>query len=151
MDLLTVGVSAIISTLCTFCLMIVFYKLWILPYLTRITESVPIQCKSLIGPYVDEKLAEVRTMISEQVATVSESVRKSSARFQRTVNQAAAALDLEDVDLSTEEGQEAATAKLSKRYGIDVAVQAVSQILQSIAADREKSAGGSTNKEPVKW
>lgn len=153
MDLLTVGLSAIISTFCTICLMIIFYRFWILPYLTRLTESVPIQCKTLIGPYVDEKLTEVRNMISEQVSTVSETVRKSSARFQRTVNQAAAALDLGEIDLETEEGQEAATAQLSKRYGVDVAVQAVSQILQSIAANRERKGanGGTTEKEPVKW
>lgn len=153
MDFLTVGTSAVISTGCTICLMIIFYRFWILPYLTKLTESVPIQCKTLIGPYVDEKLAEVSEMINEQVATVSESVKKSSARFQRTVNQAAAALDLDEIDLTTESGQERATAQLSKRYGVDVAVQAVTQLIQSINAARESKQGGTTsnNKEVSIW
>lgn len=151
MDFLTVGTSAVISTCCTIVLMIVFYKVWILPYLTKLTESVPSQCRALLGPYVDEKLNQVSEMIQEQVATVSESVKKSSARFQRTVNQAAAALDLDEIDLSTESGQEQATAQLSKRYGVDVAVQAVTQLIQSINAARDQSKGGNTKQEPVKW
>lgn len=139
MDVLTVIASASVSALTTVVLMFGFYKLWILPYLTKLTESVPSQCRSLLEPFVDEKLEEVSAIIDDRMESIVKTVRTSSARFQRTVNQAAQALDLEMVDLSTEEGQELATQQLSKRYGMDVAVQAVSQLVQSIISAKKEA------------
>lgn len=136
MDVLTVCMSAFVSTLSTFALMLGFYKLWILPYLTKLTESVPTQCRQLLEPYVKEQIDNVFDEIDSRIDDLTKTVRTSSARFQRTVNTAARALDLEDYDLTTEDGQTAARDKLAASYGVDVAVQAISQIVQSIQASK---------------
>lgn len=138
MDFLTVGLSAFLSALSSICLMFLFYRLWILPYLTDLTESVPAKAKALIAPYVDEKLLEVQKMIDERIAEVSQSVKKSTARFQRSVNQAAEYLGMDEgLDLESEDGIERATQKASKRYGVDIAVEAVNQLIAALAAKQK--------------
>lgn len=94
---------------------------------------------------MDELKTSLIDEVKSNVEEVSKSVKATSARFQRTVNQAAAALDLDEVDLTTEEGQQAAKEKLTKSYGADIAIQAVSQLLQTIAARKtaEPPKGGS--------
>lgn len=140
MDFLTVITSAALSGLVSTGLLFVFYRFWILPYLTEITLSVPSSVESLVLPYVDTKMQEVQTMLDDRISEVTNTVKKSSASFQRTVNKAAAALDLDDVDLETEDGQQAARDKLARSYGYDVAMQAVSQLIQSIKAGQQKPA-----------
>lgn len=128
--------TAATSAAVTMVLMFVFYRFWILPYLTDISFSIPSSVKELVFPYVDEMknsmIAEIKTNVEE----VSRAVKTTSARFQRTVNQAAAALDLDDYDLTSEEGQQAAKEKLTKSYGADIAVQAISQLIQSLTAKK---------------
>lgn len=128
--------TAATSATVTMVLMFVFYRFWILPYLTEISLSIPSSVKELVFPYVDDMknsmIAEIKTNVEE----VSKAVKTTSARFQRTVNQAAAALDLDDYDLTTEDGQQAAKEKLTKSYGADIAVQAISQLIQSLTAKK---------------
>ena len=137
--------TAATSAVVTVVLMFLFYRFWILPYLTEISLSIPSSVKELVFPYVDELKTSLIDEVKSNVEEVSKSVKATSARFQRTVNQAAAALDLDEVDLSTEEGQQAAKEKLTKSYGADIAIQAVSQLLQTIAARKkaEPPKGGS--------
>lgn len=137
MDFLTVFTSACLSGIVSTMLLFLFYRFWILPYLTEITLSVPSSVKELVLPYVDSKMGEVQALIDDRITEVTSTVKKSSASFQRTVNRAAAALDLEDVDLETEDGQQAARDKLARSYGYDVAMQAVSQLIQSIQAGKK--------------
>lgn len=126
--------TAATSAAVTVVLMFIFYRFWILPYLTEVSLSIPSSVKELVFPYVDELKKSLIDEVKTNVEEVSKSVKATSARFQRTVNQAAAALDLDEVDLTTEEGQEAAKEKLTKSYGADIAIQAVSQLIQTIAA-----------------
>lgn len=150
MDFLPIGLSAFISALSSILLMFCFYKLWILPYLTKITESVPTKCRELVEPIIDKKLQIVAQIIDERVEQVGQSVKKSTARFQRSVNQAAEYLGMDEgLDLETDEGVEKATQKASKRYGVDIAVEAVNQLLAALAErkkepDSQKSIQGGT-------
>lgn len=134
--LATAATSAVVTML----LMFVFYRFWILPYLTEISLSIPSSVKELVFPYVDDMKNSMMAEVRANVEEVSKSVKATSARFQRTVNQAAAALDLDEFDLDSEEGQQAAKEKLTKSYGADIAVQAISQLIQSIQAGRNKPA-----------
>ena len=140
--------TAATSAAVTIVLMFIFYRFWILPYLTEISLSIPSSVKELVFPYVDELKMSLIDEVKRNVEEVSRAVKTTSARFQRTVNQAAAALDLDEVDLTTEEGQQAAKEKLTKSYGADIAIQAVSQIIQSLAA---KKAAEPTNKGGSIW
>ena len=139
--------TAATSAAVTMVLMFVFYRFWILPYLTEISLSIPSSVKELVFPYVDELKKSLIDEVKNNVEEVSRAVKTTSARFQRTVNQAAAALDLDEVDLTTEEGQQAAKEKLTKSYGADIAIQAISQLIQTIQ-DRKtaekNNQGGST-------
>ena len=130
--------TAATSAVVTMLLMFVFYRFWILPYLTEISLSIPSSVKELVFPYVDDMKNSMMAEVRANVEEVSKSVKATSARFQRTVNQAAAALDLDEFDLDSEEGQQAAKAKLTKSYGADVAVQAITQLIQSIQEGRNK-------------
>ena len=140
--------TAATSAAVTVVLMFLFYRFWILPYLTEISLSIPSSVKELVFPYVDELKTSLIDEVKHNVEEVSRAVKTTSARFQRTVNQAAAALDLDEVDLSTEEGQQAAKEKLTKSYGADIAIQAVTQLIQSLAA---KKAAEPTNKGGSVW
>ena len=130
-DLVATGA---VSAVVTICLMFVFYRFWILPYLTDLSLSIPASVRELVFPYVDELKTSILSEIETKIEDVSKSVKTTSARFQRTVNQAAAALDLEGIDLETEDGQQAAKERLTKSYGVDVAIQAVSQLIQTMQA-----------------
>lgn len=136
--------TSAVSAVVTMCLMFVFYRFWILPYLTEISLSIPSSVKELVFPYVDDMKKSMMEEVRTNVEEVSKAVKTTSARFQRTINQAAASLDLDDVDLLTEEGQLAAKEKLTKSYGADIAIQAVSQLIQSLTAKKaaENNQGG---------
>ena len=128
--------TAATSAAVTMVLMFVFYRFWILPYLTEISFSIPSSVKELVFPYVDDLRNSMIAEIKSNVEEVSKAVKTTSARFQRTVNQAAAALDLDEYDLTSEDGQQAAKEKLTKSYGADIAVQAISQLIQSLTAKK---------------
>lgn len=138
--------TAATSAAVTVVLMFLFYRFWILPYLTEISLSIPSSVKELVFPYVDDLKNTLIEEVKSNVEEVSKSVKATSARFQRTVNQAAAALDLDEVDLTTEEGQQVAKEKLTKSYGADIAIQAVSQLIQSLTSKKkdEPPIGGRT-------
>lgn len=137
MDVLTVIASGAVGALVTFLLMFFFYRFWILPYLTELTCSVPSSVKELVFPYVDGMKKEIMDEINGRIDDTLKTVKASSARFQRTVNQACASLDLENVDLETEDGIEAAKSQISKRYGADVAIQAITQLITSMQAAKQ--------------
>lgn len=139
--------TAAVSAVVTMVLMFTFYRFWILPYLTEISLSIPSSVKELVFPYVDQMKDSLIGEVKQNVDEVTKAVKTTSARFQRTVNQAAAALDLDDIDILSEEGQQAAKEKLTRSYGADVAIQAISQLIQTIQARKtaeEESKGGST-------
>lgn len=139
--------TAAVSAVVTMVLMFTFYRFWILPYLTEISLSIPSSVKELVFPYVDQMKDALIGEVKQNVDEVTKAVKTTSARFQRTVNQAAAALDLDDIDILSEEGQQAAKEKLTRSYGADVAIQAISQLIQTIQARKtaeEQSKGGST-------
>lgn len=122
MDVLTVLMSALCAIPIQFVVMYAVYSIWILPTINKMIADVPVLVRTNIEPFVDEKIGEL-----------SRSVKASSARFQRTVNQAKDALALdEDVDLTTDEGIQQAQDKLTQRYGMDIAIQAISQLIQSV-------------------
>ena len=100
--------TATTSAAVTMVLMFTFYRFWILPYLTEISFSIPSSVKELVFPYVDELKKSLIEEVNSNVEEVTKAVKTTSARFQRTVNQAAAALDLDDIDILSEEGQQAA-------------------------------------------
>ena len=138
--------TAAISAAVTMVLMFTFYRFWILPYLTEISLSIPSSVKELVFPYVDQMKDALIGEVKQNVDEVTKAVKTTSARFQRTVNQAAAALDLDDIDIMSEEGQQVAKEKLTKSYGADVAIQAISQLIQTIQARKtaeENNKGGS--------
>ena len=140
--------TAATSAAVTMVLMFVFYRFWILPYLTEISLSIPSSVKELVFPYVDELKTSLIDEVKTNVDEVSRAVKTTSARFQRTVNQAAAALDLDEVDLTTEEGQQAAKEKLTKSYGADIAIQAISQLIQTI---QDRKTAEKNNKGGLTW
>lgn len=148
MDVLTIALSALFSTICTFILMLGFYRFWILPYLTALTESVPAQCRALLEPYVKEQMEFVMSSLDDRLGELTKSVKTSASRFQRTVKTAAEALDLDEFDMETEEGQTAAREKLASRYGFEVASQAIVKIIQDI--QNSKALAAAKPKEEVK-
>lgn len=148
MDVLTVIASGAVGALVTFCLMFLFYRCWILPYLTQITFSVPSSVKDLVFPYVDGIKTDIMNELDGKISDMIKTVKTSSARFQRTVNQACDALDLDKIDLETDDGIEAAKTQITKRYGADVAMSAIAQLLQSIADGKKSPA---PKEETVKW
>ena len=137
-DLTELLATSAASAFVTMCLMYCFYRLWILPYLTDISFSIPSSVKELVFPYVDDMKNSMIADIETRVGDLTKTVKSTSARFQRTVNQAAAALDLDDIDIMTEEGQQEAKEKLTRSYGADVAVQAITQLIQTINQGRKK-------------
>lgn len=144
MDALTVVLlSVLLHTVSTFAVMYLFYSRWILPYLTSITQSVPESVKGFVEPYLDSKIVEIYGKMDD----ITASVKASTARFQRTVNQAVSCVsDMDDVDLESEEGIQDIRSRLSNRYGADVALQAVGKLLADLA-DRKTTAKASIPKQ----
>lgn len=144
MDALTVVIlSVLLHTVSTFAVMYLFYSRWILPYLTSITQSVPESVKGFVEPYLDSKIVEIYGKMDD----VTASVKASTARFQRTVNQAVSCVsDMDDVDLESEEGIQDIRSRLSNRYGADVALQAVGKLLADLA-DRKTTVKASIPKQ----
>ena len=142
MDVATVALSGIISAVSSICIMIVFYSRWILPYLTGITESIPIQVKELVFPFVKETVDGMQTELKETVAQVSASVRATSARLSRTMNQAEEYLNSQGVVLDPENPQsiDTASASLKERYGATMAMQLIDKLLTSYSNRPQKPA-----------
>lgn len=143
MDVATIGLSAAINACTTVILMIVLYSKWILPYLTKTSNSIPEQVKAQVIPFVDEKMTEIDAKFSASVDDLKGAVKATSARFQRTVNQAEKVLGGMDIDLEDEEQVDAARAQLAKSYGLDVAMQAINSLLSSRLPKKEDAAKAS--------
>lgn len=142
MDVATVALSGIISAVSSICIMIVFYSRWILPYLTGITESIPIQVKELVFPFVKETVDGMQTEIKDTVAQVSASVRATSARLSRTMDQAQDYLSAQGVVLDPENPQsiDIAATSLKERYGATMAMQLIDKLLTSYTQNTQKAA-----------
>ena len=142
MDVATVALSGIISAVSSICIMIVFYSRWILPYLTGITESIPIQVKELVFPFVKETVDGMQTEIKDTVAQVSASVRATSARLSRTMDQAQDYLSAQGVVLDPENPQsiDVAATSLKERYGATMAMQLIDKLLTSYTQNTQKAA-----------
>jgi len=142
MDVATVVLSGIISAVSSICIMIVFYSRWILPYLTEITNSIPTQVKDLVFPFVRETVDGMQTELKDTVAQVSASVRATSARLSRTMNQAEEYLNSQGVVLDPENPQsiDTASASLKERYGATMAMQLIDKLLTSYANRPPKAA-----------
>lgn len=140
MDVATIGLSAAINACTTVILMIVLYSKWILPYLTKTSNSIPEQVKAQVIPFVDEKMSEIDAKFSASVDDLKGAVKATSARFQRTVNQASKVLGDMDIDLEDEDQVDAARAQLAKSYGLDVAMQAINSLLSSRLPKKEEPA-----------
>lgn len=139
MDVATIGMSAAINAATTILLMICLYSRWILPYLTSVSNSIPAQVKEGVIPIVNEKMTEIDAKFSASVEDLKASVKATSARFQRTVNQAEKVLGGMDIDLEDEEQVDAARAQLAKSYGLDVAIQAINSLLSSRISSSSKA------------
>ena len=140
MDVATIGLSAAINACTTVILMIILYSKWILPYLTKTSNSIPEQVKAQVIPFVDEKMSEIDAKFTASVDDLKGAVKATSARFQRTVNQASKVLGDMDIDLEDEDQVDAARAQLAKSYGIDVAMQAINSLLSSRLPKKEEPA-----------
>lgn len=142
MDVATVALSGIISAVSSICIMIVFYSRWILPYLTEITESIPTQVKDLVFPFVKETVDGMQTELKDTVAQVSASVRATSARLSRTMNQAEDYLAAQGVVLDPENPQsiDTASASLKEKYGATMAMQLIDKLLTSYSNHPQKPA-----------
>lgn len=142
MDVATVALSGIISAVSSICIMIVFYSRWILPYLTGITESIPVQVKELVFPFVKETVDGMQNELKDTVAQVSASVRATSARLSRTMDQAQDYLSAQGVVLDPENPQsiDLASASLKERYGATMAMQLIDKLLTSYTQNTQKPA-----------
>lgn len=121
MDVLTVVLSVVLAIPVQLTVMYFVYSKWILPAINDIVSDLPSQVKTMTAPYIDEKIAEL-----------SRTVKASQARFNRTVKQACDSLDLDEIDLQSDEGIESVKQQLSNRYGLDVALQAIPTLIESI-------------------
>ena len=104
----------------------------------------PDSVKGFVEPYIDGKISEIYAKMDD----VTASVRASTARFQRTVNQAVSCVsDMDDVDLESEEGIQDVRSKLSNRYGADVAFQAIGKLLADLADKKTTTKASSPKQE----
>lgn len=121
--------SGLLAIPIQFAVMYFVYSRWILPAINQIVSDVPIQVRGFVEPFVNEKLDEI-----------SKTVKMSNVRFQRTIKDAADALDLSSIDLTTDEGIEDAKSQLlAKNYPMNVVVEAVTRVINSIEANKSAS------------
>lgn len=138
MDVATIGISAAINACTTIVLMIIVYSKWVLPYLTRVSNSIPIQVKDSVVPYVDGKMSEIDAKLSDNIEQLKGTIKATQARFQRSINQAEKVLGTMDIDFENEEEVDAARAQLAKSYGLDVAMQAINGLIASRLPNQKK-------------
>ena len=133
MDVATILLSGLVSAISSICIMIVFYSRWILPYLTNVSESIPSKVKELVFPYVDEMITQLKAELSDTVSEVSASVRATSARLSRSIDQAEEYLAAQGVELNPNDpaSVDNTVDVLKEKYGKRFAMQVIDKLLTS--------------------
>lgn len=133
MDVATILLSGLVSAISSICIMIVFYSRWILPYLTNVSESIPSKVKELVFPYVDEMITQLKAELNDTVSEVSASVRATSARLSRSIDQAEEYLQSQGVTLNPDDpaSVDNTVDVLKEKYGKRFAMQVIDKLLTS--------------------
>lgn len=133
MDVATILLSGLVSAISSICIMIVFYSRWILPYLTAVSESIPSQVKDLVFPYVNETISQLKSELTDTVSEVSASVRATSARLSRSIDQAEEYLQSQGVTLNPDDpaSVDNTVDVLKEKYGKRFAMQVIDKLLTS--------------------
>lgn len=133
MDVATILLSGLVSAISSICIMIVFYSRWILPYLTNVSESIPSKVKELVFPYVDEMITQLKAELNDTVSEVSASVRATSARLSRSIDQAEEYLAAQGVTLNPDDpaSVDNTVDVLKEKYGKRFAMQVIDKLLTS--------------------
>ena len=142
MDVATILLSGLVSAISSICIMIVFYSRWILPYLTAVSESIPSKVKELVFPYVNEMIGQLKTELSDTVSEVSASVRATSARLSRSIDQAEEYLQSQGVTLNPDDpaSVDNTVDVLKEKYGKRFAMQVIDKLLTSYNPTPKKAA-----------
>ena len=141
MDVATILLSGLVSAISSICIMIVFYSRWILPYLTAVSESIPAQVKDLVFPYVEETIGKLKTELTDTVSDVSASVRATSARLSRSMDQAEEYLASQGVTLNPNDpaSVDNTVDVLKEKYGKRFAMQVIDKLLTSYNPTPQKA------------
>ena len=141
MDVATILLSGLVSAISSICIMIVFYSRWILPYLTNVSESIPSKVKELVFPYVNEMIGQLKTELSDTVSEVSASVRATSARLSRSIDQAEEYLQSQGVTLNPDDpaSVDNTVDVLKEKYGKRFAMQVIDKLLTSYNPTPQKA------------
>ena len=141
MDVATILLSGLVSAISSICIMIVFYSRWILPYLTAVSESIPSQVKDLVFPYVNETISQLKAELTDTVSEVSASVRATSARLSRSIDQAEEYLQSQGVTLNPNDpaSVDNTVDVLKEKYGKRFAMQVIDKLLTSYNPTPQKA------------
>ena len=141
MDVATILLSGLVSAISSICIMIVFYSRWILPYLTNVSESIPSKVKELVFPYVDEMITQLKAELNDTVSEVSASVRATSARLSRSIDQAEEYLQSQGVTLNPDDpaSVDNTVDVLKEKYGKRFAMQVIDKLLTSYNPTPQKA------------
>ena len=141
MDVATILLSGLVSAISSICIMIVFYSRWILPYLTAVSESIPSQVKDLVFPYVKETISQLKAELTDTVSEVSASVRATSARLSRSIDQAEEYLQSQGVTLNPDDpaSVDNTVDVLKEKYGKRFAMQVIDKLLTSYNPTPQKA------------
>ena len=141
MDVATILLSGLVSAISSICIMIVFYSRWILPYLTAVSESIPSQVKDLVFPYVNEMITQLKAELNDTVSEVSASVRATSARLSRSIDQAEEYLAAQGVTLNPNDpaSVDNTVDVLKEKYGKRFAMQVIDKLLTSYNPTPQKA------------
>ena len=141
MDVATILLSGLVSAISSICIMIVFYSRWILPYLTAVSESIPSQVKDLVFPYVNEMITQLKAELNDTVSEVSASVRATSARLSRSIDQAEEYLAAQGVTLNPNDPAsfDNRVVVLKEKYGKRFAMQVIDKLLTSYNPTPQKA------------
>ena len=141
MDVATILLSGLVSAISSICIMIVFYSRWILPYLTAVSESIPSQVKDLVFPYVNETISQLKAELTDTVSEVSASVRATSARLSRSIDQAEEYLQSQGVTLNPDDpaSVDNTVDVLKEKYGKRFAMQVIDRLLTSYNPTPQKA------------
>ncbi len=139
MDVATILLSGLVSAISSICIMIVFYSRWILPYLTAVSESIPSQVKDLVFPYVNETISQLKSELSDTVSDVAASVRATSARLSRSIDQAEEYLAAQGVELNPNDPKSVDNTVdvLKEKYGKRFAMQVIDKLLTSYSGPQK--------------
>lgn len=140
MDVTSLVIPPVISVVVNFLILVVFYSKWILPYLTRLQESLPARVRESTEPFINEKIGEFTERLDSSIVELKGSFKATSSRLNRTMKQADDFLQGLDIDPDDEEQVSEARTKLVNRYGENVAINAITNLFASIAQNQNAKA-----------